>query len=118
MFGMLFFSDSSLGLLMYYMWSVSYIYTEIIVCISFLQSAEHGVFKEVMDLKKTGRLQYIVPAEMMVSPDTLLQDGDYVLAAEEPLLKMLVHFDASKKGKHFSELYETICIFQYKKKKQ
>lgn len=105
---MLFLSDSSLGLLLY----ISHIYTEIIVCIPFLQSAEHGVFKEVMDLKKTGRLLYLVPNEMMVSPDTLMRDGDYVLAAEEPLLKMLMHFDASKKGKNFSELYEKVCTIR------
>lgn len=42
---------------------------------------------------------YILPIEIMVSPDTLLRGGDYVLAAEEPVLKMLMHVDASKNGK-------------------
>ncbi|MPC16864.1 Glutamate receptor 2 [Portunus trituberculatus] len=66
---------------------------------SLLADVASGVFREVADLEKEGRLKFHTQAQFLRSLDTLVRAGDHVLVDIEITIRNLIALDVSRKGR-------------------
>ncbi|KAK8384650.1 hypothetical protein O3P69_014312 [Scylla paramamosain] len=65
----------------------------------FLRGVQSGMFREVADLEKKGRLKFNTQTQFSNSLDTLVRAGDHVLVEIDTTVKNLMALDVSKKGR-------------------
>ncbi|XP_063884890.1 glutamate receptor ionotropic, delta-2-like isoform X2 [Scylla paramamosain] len=65
----------------------------------FLRGVQSGMFREVADMEKKGRLKFHTQTQFSKSLDTLVRAGDHVLVEIYSTVKTLMALDFSKKGR-------------------
>ncbi|XP_066967124.1 probable glutamate receptor [Macrobrachium rosenbergii] len=64
----------------------------------FFEAAESGIFKEVSDAGRRGRIKYIIPQEYVETVNRLVSRGDHVLLQPELEVKLFLTEDFMDKG--------------------
>ncbi|XP_045124131.1 ionotropic receptor 93a-like [Portunus trituberculatus] len=79
--------------------SVAMIWQKLSSYEQYIRSVKSGVFREVADLEKEGRLKFHTQAQYLTSLDTLVREGDHALVDAAISLRSLIALDFSQKGR-------------------
>nr|XP_053641775.1 probable glutamate receptor [Cherax quadricarinatus] len=65
---------------------------------NYLQSAESGIYREMANVEKMGRLMWIAQAQFVAAIDTLVRQGDHILIEVDNAQKAFVAQDYTRTG--------------------